>query len=167
MIDTRISAATIAIVDRDRAGYEALAPLCAGEGASLRFLSTGRDALRLAATERVAMWLIGVDLPDMSGFDLQQMLRDGSWETTACMVADSYCAEDEIRARCAGATMYVCKPLQPSWLQPCIRRASERAEMLPGDAAIPVPSHHAIAPPLRNYDPSLRLPSSQHPSGHA
>ncbi|MCH8923665.1 MAG: response regulator [Planctomycetes bacterium] len=145
MTDTRIPEATmefeatIVVVDRDHAGYEALAPLCAGEEASLRFLSTGREALRLAAADRVALWLIGVVLPDMSGFDLQQMLRDGSQEAAACMVAAAYRSEDEIRSHRAGATMYVCKPLQAIWLRPCIRGARARVESLHRNEAAPVP----------------------------
>ena len=71
MIDAPTRDATMVVVDRDRAGYELLAPLAAGEGVTSRFLSTGREALRLARAESVALWLIGVDLPDMSGFDLR------------------------------------------------------------------------------------------------
>jgi DNA-binding response OmpR family regulator len=169
MIDAPTRDATMVVVDDDRAGYELLALPAAGEGVTLRFLSTGREALRLAETESIALWLIGVDLPDMSGFDLQQMLADGSPETTVCMVAAAYRAEDEVRAHCNGVALYACKPLSPSWLRSCLHRARARGESLYRDAAIgvPRPTHHGMGPWAQRNDPGSLLTGSRYTSGIA
>lgn len=41
----------------------------------LHFCADGRSALRLARSFRADAWLVSADLPDMSGFDLVEMLR--------------------------------------------------------------------------------------------
>ena len=120
MIALQIPTTTMAVIDSDRAGYDALA----GSGrARLRFLSSGREALRLAAAERIAVWWIGVDLSDMSGFDLYDMLRQRLGGATVCMVGQSYRVEDDLLARRVGAAMYVCKPVDTCWLPPSVRPA--------------------------------------------
>ena len=173
MIDAPIRDATMVVVDRDRAGYELLAPLSTGEGVALRFLSTGREALRLAETESIALWLIGVDLPDMNGFDFQQMLGDGSPETAVCMIAPAYRAEDEVRAHCNGVALYACKPLSPSWWRSCIRRARARGESLHRDVAIGVPrpsqrgTQASTAPWAQRNHPGSLLTGSRYTSGIA
>ena len=66
----------VVIVDFERADYDALL-LCDGElGWPLHFLGSGREALRDARAVRSAAWLVRVELPDMTGFDLVEMLRD-------------------------------------------------------------------------------------------
>jgi DNA-binding NtrC family response regulator len=66
--------------------------LVRGKGATLRYCATGREALRVAKDGRTVVWVIGVELPDMTGFDLM------------------------------GATMYACKPVEASWLKECIEQ---------------------------------------------
>ena len=115
MIAQPIPTTTMAVIDSDLAGYDALVN---SQPASLRFLSSGREALRLAATERIAVWWIGVDLSDMSGFDLYDMLRQRFDDVTVCMVGATYRSEDDSLARRVGAAMYVCKPVDTCWLPP-------------------------------------------------
>ena len=117
----------IVVVDPDRAGYNAIAATAENDGTSVHFLAGGRAALRLNPIGGVALWLINVELPDMSGFDLFEMLRERLDEGTAvCMVAATYRVEEELRACRAGATMYVCKPLEATWLQKWLGPAAGR-----------------------------------------
>jgi DNA-binding response OmpR family regulator len=127
----------MAIIDSDRAGYEALA----GSGrARLRFLASGREALRLAATENISVWWIGVELSDMSGFDLYDMLRQQLEDATVCMVGPSYRIEDDLLARRAGAAMYVCKPVERCWLPASVGQACAGSIESPRrEAAVQIP----------------------------
>ena len=72
------------------------------------------------------MWLIDLELPDMSGFDLFEMIRERLQDSTVCMIGPEYCQADEVRAYRAGATIYACRPLETAWMQRCV-------ELLLGD----------------------------------
>ena len=56
----------------------------------------------------VALWMINVRLPDMSGFDLLEMIGDQLADARVFVVADCYNAEHEARA-CRFGAFYVCK----------------------------------------------------------
>jgi PleD family two-component response regulator len=92
-----------------------------------------RSAVRLARRFRADCWLVATDLPDMSGFDLLEMLlphvlqaevdplRSGAVRSLAdraavrhggvFMVADSYSLADEQRALAAGVAGYLVRPV--------------------------------------------------------
>lgn len=97
------------IVDANSDGYERLA-----DDASRRevvFFRSAREALRTQADCEPAMWVINLDLPDMSGADLRSMLRSRGSRSPLALVSDQYSVEDEMTARAAGAEMYFAKPL--------------------------------------------------------
>jgi PleD family two-component response regulator len=99
----------------------------------LHFCVDGRSAVRLARRFRADVWLIANDLPDMSGFDLVDMLGphvlQGSVDplkggarisldrlgqgmrSGIFIVADSYRLEDEQRALAAGVAGYLVRPM--------------------------------------------------------
>jgi CheY-like chemotaxis protein len=100
---------------------------------SLHFCVDGRSAVRLARRFRADAWLVAVDLPDMSGFDLLDMLsphvlqgdvdplrsgarisldRLGSGiHSGIFVVTDSYRMEEEQRALASGVAGYVVRPV--------------------------------------------------------
>lgn len=100
---------------------------------SLHFCVDGRSAVRLARRFRADMWLVSSELPDMSGFDLVDMLsphvlqadvdpllsgarislgRIGAEGHSAIfVVADSYRLEEEQRALGAGVAGYLVRPV--------------------------------------------------------
>ena len=99
----------------------------------LHFCVDGRSALRLARRFRADAWLLAVDLPDMSGFDLLAAmsshvlqgsvdpLRSGSRislgrpgdtvRSGIFMVADSYRIDQERRALASGVAGYLVRPV--------------------------------------------------------
>ncbi len=167
MIAQPIPTTTMAVIDSDRAGYDALVN---SRRASLRFLSSGREALRLAATERIAVWWIGVDLSDMSGFDLYDMLRQRLEGATVCMVGRSYRAEDDSLARRVGAAMYVCKPVDTCWLPAPVGPAFVGSSKSPRPEAsnrVARPTHHDTGPPARGNDLNPILAESRYTSRHS
>lgn len=122
MIQIRKSPPNVVIVDCNRSDYVALARLVRHDGIIPRFVASGREALRLARANRGGVWLIGVELPDMSGFDLCEMLRQRLGDIRVCMVAGEYCGEHEAASYRCGATFYACKSLGASWLGECTRQ---------------------------------------------
>ena len=99
----------------------------------LHFCVDGRSALRLARHFRADLWLVAVDLPDMAGLDLLEMILPSvaqsgvdpflagtratlvnageGLRSGVFIVAETYCFEDEQRALRSGAAAYVAGPV--------------------------------------------------------
>ncbi len=126
MKNTSISAgkapAIIVVVDANPSDYVVLAPLAEAGEIDLRFLLSGRSALRERRYLGAPLWMINVHLPDRSGFDLFEMFFRHKTSPLVLMVADQYCAEDELRALKLGVAKYLCKPVDPAWLHDCLQR---------------------------------------------
>jgi DNA-binding response OmpR family regulator len=104
----------------------------AGE-VGLHFCVDGRSAVRLSRRFRADAWLVAADLPDMSGFDLLDMLsshvlqgdvdpllsgarisldRVGHGRHSGIfIVSDTYRLEDEQRALASGVAGYLVRPI--------------------------------------------------------
>ena len=107
---------TICVVDTRPDDYSELLRSAKREGTRIQFLRSARDALRFRPDQAPELWIINLDLPDMSGADLHSMIQSRFPGVPFYLVGDGYRAEDEITARSCGATMYFCKPLQTEWL---------------------------------------------------
>ena len=119
--DSRVKKPTVLVIDAMPSDYIELVASSAGDGLRFRFLQSGRAALRISRPSSVDLLIVNVHLPDMSGFDLCEMLQSQFADVPVYLVSDQYCAEDELRARSIGATLYVCKPLQPAWISSLCR----------------------------------------------
>lgn len=117
---------TVGVVDEDLRYHASLMPLSVERGTPFCFYKTARAALRLGSTAKHSFWLISVDLPEMNGFDLFEMLRDKLDGAAVCLVGRTYRPEDELRAYRAGAAMYACRPVEVAWLRQCLCRPSAR-----------------------------------------
>lgn len=104
----------------------------AGE-VGLHFCCDGRSAVRMARRFRADVWLVSTELPDMSGFDLLEMLsphvvqgdvdpmlsgarislgRIGEALRSAIfLAADEYSLEEEQRSLAAGISGYLVRPI--------------------------------------------------------
>ncbi len=85
----------------------------------IRDYPTGRSVLR-RAQEWNAVWLIDIEVPDMNGFDLYEMIRERLQDSIVCMIGTEYCQADEVCAYRAGVTIYACRPLETAWMQRCV-----------------------------------------------
>jgi DNA-binding response OmpR family regulator len=104
----------------------------AGE-VGLHFCVDGRSAIRLSRRFRADAWLVGTDLPDMSGFDLLSMLSpsilqgevdplmEGSrvsldrvgegMRPGVFLVSDAYSLDEEQRSLACGVAGYLVRPV--------------------------------------------------------
>ena len=110
-----VRATCVAVVDPRPADYAALLDSAAGEGLRVELLARGHEALRLARTGAVDLWVINTALPDMSGLDLCAMLKAQLSQPVIYVVTDDYCAEEERAARARRASFFGCKPVQAWW----------------------------------------------------
>ncbi len=134
---------TVGVVDGDSDYHAGLLPMSIRSRTPFRFYQTAREVLRRSVTEKNSFWLISVDLPDMTGFDLFEMLRDGLQRAPVCLVGRRYRPEDELRTYRAGAAMYACKPVERAWLWQSLCRLhakmGERESLVPGKTSGTIP----------------------------
>lgn len=111
--------ASILVVDPRQMDYDWLIRRVVASQGQVRFLATGRAALRQGHDPAADLYLVNVRLPDLSGCDLVEMLRPFPPGAAVFLVADGYAVEDEVRALTLGVNGYLCKPLEPSLLCEC------------------------------------------------
>jgi DNA-binding response OmpR family regulator len=108
--------ARIVVVDPHPGDYVSLAHGAAFDGMEFEFHLDGRSLLRDDNKQRPELCVININLSDMSGLDLYEMLTQQWPGMPVYVVGDDYRPEDEVRARTSGATFYFCKPLEREWL---------------------------------------------------
>ena len=129
----------IVIVDANCDRYADFVQAAQEGRVGLHFCVDGHSAVRLARRFRADAWLVASDLPDMSGFDLLEMLsphvlqgsvdplmggsrvyldRVGQGMRSAVfMAADTYRLEEEQRALAAGVAGYLVRPVALDMIQ--------------------------------------------------
>ena len=125
--------AEIVIVDSSCDHYGDFVRAAQAGEVGLHFCVDGRSAVRLARRFRADAWLVASELPDMSGFDLIDMLtphvlqgdvdplRSGSrisldrvgegLHSGIFIVSDAYKLEDEQRALASGVAGFLVRPV--------------------------------------------------------
>lgn len=106
----------LVVVDAKLEDYEPLLTALGQDAVRVHLYSSGDDALRAAQNRRASLWVVNVHLPDMSGIGLLKLIRRRLPRSIVFLVGDTYSADDELSARTAGATAYVCKPPSITWL---------------------------------------------------
>ena len=131
--ETRSGVAEIVIVDSSCDRYGDFVRAAQAGEVGLHFCVDGRSAVRLARRFRADAWLVAAELPDMSGFDLVDMLsphvlqggvdplRSGSrislehvgegLRSGIFVVSDNYRLEDEQRALASGVAGFLVGPV--------------------------------------------------------
>jgi DNA-binding response OmpR family regulator len=99
----------IVVADRRPKSYQNLTHLAGDYGWHVHFLTTGAAAIQFARPRCADLWMINVRLPDMSGFELLEILRERAVGVPVFIIADHPNADDENRACCGGASLYLCK----------------------------------------------------------
>ncbi len=107
---------TVTVVDSHPHDYALFDPLVDSGKLTLHFLTQGRLALRWSQQQEADLWMINIQLVDIPGLDLFEMLATTIERVPVFIVTNSYCAEEEVRALRLGATKYLCKPAAISWL---------------------------------------------------
>jgi DNA-binding response OmpR family regulator len=99
----------VVVVDSQPSGYHTLVALAEAQLWHTHFLTSGSAAIQIARRLRGDLWMIHVSLPDMSGFDLYEIVREQLAEATTFMISNQYSADDEGRSCGIGADLYLCK----------------------------------------------------------
>jgi DNA-binding response OmpR family regulator len=132
----------VIIVDARPEDYEPILAHLARQRAPGSVFTLGEAALRTTQAQPSTLWMVNMRLPDMSGVSLLALVRRRFRRSSVVLVGDFYSAEDELAARAAGATAYVCKPPMAEWLEGCRPAgAGATARMPPRTPELPVAIH--------------------------
>ena len=75
MATSLIDQLSIVIVDSQPADYAHLVPTMEQQGAAPQFFTRGEELLQRGVPRRTTGWLINYQLPDMSGLELCELIR--------------------------------------------------------------------------------------------
>ena len=106
----------VLLIEDDSATAQSIELMLQSDGFNVYMTDLGEEGVDLGKLYDYDIILLDLNLPDMSGTDLQELLRARGSKVPVMLVGDQYRVEDEIDARSSGATMYFAKPLQREWL---------------------------------------------------
>jgi DNA-binding response OmpR family regulator len=107
----------VCVVDPELIDYADWRATAESAGIRLLLLTTATEALRLAHSTSVDLWVINSDLPGHPGNELCSLLRTQSPRGSVFVVADEYSPAKELSAWQARATLFGVKPGHIGWLQ--------------------------------------------------
>ena len=121
------TSATLLIVDDEPANLAILAEMLEPDY-RIRVAKSGRQALHASASEpRPDLILLDIEMPDMSGYQVLETLRDdpSTEEIPVIFVTAHTTTEDEERGLTLGAADYITKPVQPAIVRARVRTQVE------------------------------------------
>lgn len=136
----------ILIVDGDRESRRAAARVLDRAGFEIREAASGHEALEVAAKEELALVILEVRLPDISGYEVCRRLRedDGGTLPILFVSGDRIESFDRVAGFIVGADDYLVKPVAPDELVARVRRQLERAQASTSSRAGLTPREHEV-----------------------
>lgn len=121
-----MDAEPVLVVDDNPQIRRALRAILVPQGFVVMDARSGEEALELMRKERVALVLLDVNLPDMSGFETCREIRRTS-QVPVIMITVRNSERDKVQAFDAGADDYIVKPFGAEELTARVRATLRRA----------------------------------------
>src|SRR4028119_15040 len=121
---TSDSQANVLLVDDRPENLLAMESILADLGQNLIRAGSGKEALRFLLVEDFALILLDVQMPDLNGFDLAEMIRERERTQHTPIIFVSATSKDEqyvFKGYSLGAVDYLTKPFQPEILKSKVR----------------------------------------------
>jgi DNA-binding response OmpR family regulator len=106
----------ILVVDDDLANSRMVQFLLSEQGYQVDTVDNARGALAMVERQPPDLMLLDVNLPQLSGFEIYQRLRERNYDIPAIFVTAKDDLEDRLQGLRMGADDYICKPFQPAEL---------------------------------------------------
>ena len=122
----------VLVADDNRDAADSLAMLLQIAGYEVHLAHSGDEAIRLAQRERPSALILDIGMPDTSGYEVAQSLRQQEWARQALFIAVTGWGqiEDKHRAHEAGFDHHLTKPVDAQELETLLKRFRERSEQL-------------------------------------
>jgi DNA-binding NtrC family response regulator len=118
----------VLVIDDDKNLRKTLTDILKAKGYEVRTAKDGAAGLAIFRKEPVNLALIDLRLPDMSGIDVLNSVKDESPSTQAIILTGSATLDSAIEATNRGAFSYLQKPYEIDQLMVNIRRALEKQQ---------------------------------------
>jgi FixJ family two-component response regulator len=119
---------TVVVVDDDISVRESLELLIQNEGWQPALFESAQEFLTQLPTVVPSCLILDVNLPDLSGLDIQQRISDGKFSTPIIFITGYGDIPTSVRAMKAGAAEFLTKPLDDDIIIGAIREAVLRSE---------------------------------------
>jgi signal transduction histidine kinase/ActR/RegA family two-component response regulator len=120
----------VLIVEDDDDARQLVVKVLESQGASVKAVSSAREALEILGRERIDVLLSDIEMPGTDGYQLIRELRLRSSQQGGAVPAVALTAyartEDRLRALRAGFQLHLSKPVQPSELVTVVASMAER-----------------------------------------
>jgi FixJ family two-component response regulator len=120
---------TVVVVDDDISVRESLELLIQNEGWQPALFESAEEFLRQLPTVVPSCLILDVNLPDLSGLDIQQRIGDEKSSTPIIFITGYGDIPTSVRAMKAGAAEFLTKPLNDEILIAAIREAVHRKQL--------------------------------------
>jgi two-component system KDP operon response regulator KdpE len=117
---------TILLIDDEPQIRRVLRAGLATQGANVRDVATGEEALEMLREQTVDLILLDLNMPGMGGLETCRAIRN-AWDVPIIVVSVREADADKVEALDAGADDYVCKPFSFDELMARIRAALRRS----------------------------------------
>ena len=119
---------TVVVVDDDISVRESLELLIQHEGWEPALFDSAQDFLARLPAVAPSCLILDVNLPDLSGLDIQQRITDGKSSTPIIFITGYGDIPTSVRAMKAGAAEFLTKPLDDKVMIDAIREAVRRGQ---------------------------------------
>jgi FixJ family two-component response regulator len=119
---------TVVVVDDDISVRESLELLIQNEGWQPALFESANDFLARLHTVSPSCLILDVNLPDLSGLDIQQRISDEKFSTPIIFITGYGDIPTSVRAMKAGAAEFLTKPLDDGIMLEAIRGAVLRGQ---------------------------------------
>jgi|SRR5580658_2007108 FixJ family two-component response regulator len=119
---------TVAVVDDDVSVRESLELLIHNEGWHPALFESAQEFLARLPTVAPSCLILDVNLPDLSGLDIQQRISDRNFSTPIIFITGYGDIPTSVRAMKAGAAEFFTKPLDDKMIVHAIRDAVLRSQ---------------------------------------
>jgi FixJ family two-component response regulator len=115
---------SIAIIDDDQSVARMLSRVIVAEGFDVQWFRSAEEFLATGSADDYACLILDVNLPGMSGVELQQRLNDSDFETPIVFISGQ--ADETVRHRLltAGAACFLSKPFRLDSLLECLHQSA-------------------------------------------
>ena len=128
LLDMPPSIPTVVVVDDDISVRESLELLIQSEGWQPALFESAQEFLARLPNVVPSCLILDVNLPDLSGLDIQQRISDEKFSTPIIFITGYGDVPTSVRAMKAGAAEFLTKPLDDEVLIEAIRAAVLRSE---------------------------------------
>ncbi len=124
----------VLVVDDDPVIGKSFDRVLTGKGYAVITAANGEEALKKLSSEDYDLVYTDIKMPGMNGLEVAERIKARKPWTPVVIITGYGTAEHEARARAAGATRFIHKPLSPAMIEGSAREATEVAVAPPETA---------------------------------